>query len=208
MINNLFSSFDPINKSINPLILYWLVIFAAIKIPKKKKTSILLLTHKIITKKKKIKTSKTSIKWIFLTVIWINLYSLTPFSWSFTSNIIFNLFIIIILYIPTSLLNLNKWIKFREHIVPKSTPLPLIPPIVLIETTGWIIRPITLIIRLSTNILSGHLIIHLIRSFIINLKKQNLIIPSILIICLIILETIVSLIQAFIIITLLRIYNE
>lgn len=47
------------------------------------------------------------------------------------------------------------------HIVPQGTPFILIPFIVLIESIRNIIRPGTLAIRLSANIIAGHLLLTL-----------------------------------------------
>jgi F-type H+-transporting ATPase subunit a len=47
------------------------------------------------------------------------------------------------------------------HLIPQGTPTVLIPFIVLIETIRNIIRPGTLAIRLSANIIAGHLLLTL-----------------------------------------------
>ncbi|WP_414887680.1 F0F1 ATP synthase subunit A, partial [Sphingomonas sp. Leaf339] len=47
------------------------------------------------------------------------------------------------------------------HLVPQGTPPVLIPFIVCIETIRNIIRPLTLAVRLSANIIAGHLLLTL-----------------------------------------------
>jgi F-type H+-transporting ATPase subunit a len=47
------------------------------------------------------------------------------------------------------------------HLVPRGTPVVLIPFIVLIESIRILIRPITLAIRLMANIVAGHLLLSL-----------------------------------------------
>jgi len=48
------------------------------------------------------------------------------------------------------------------HLVPKGTPVLLIPFIVLIELVRGVIRPFTLAVRLAANIVAGHLILVLV----------------------------------------------
>jgi len=47
------------------------------------------------------------------------------------------------------------------HLVPMGTPSVLIPLIVIIEITRNLIRPIALAVRLTANLIAGHLLIAL-----------------------------------------------
>lgn len=79
---------------------------------------------------------------------------------------------------------------------------------VIIETVRNLIRPITLSVRLIANIISGHLLIHLLSS--LGLIRSSIIVISILIMfILIVLETAVAIIQRFVFVTLISLYiNE
>merc|ERR1711936_472797 len=58
----------------------------------------------------------------------------------------------------------NQYNSLFAHLVPRGTPVALIPVIVIIETVSNIIRPGTLPIRLAANIVAGHLLLTLLGS--------------------------------------------
>jgi len=90
------------------------------------------------------------------------------------------------------------------HLVPMRTPGVLIPFIVLIETVRRVIRPLTLAIRLSANIIAGHLLLTLLGNQLANLRILGLIFPTE--IMLVGLEMAVSLIQAYVFTILITLY--
>jgi len=77
---------------------------------------------------------------------------------------------------------------------------------VLIEIVRNIIRPITLSVRLSANIVAGHLLIRLLGNFSL-ISKTNLLSSSITLLALTGLEIGVALIQAYVFITLITLYS-
>jgi F-type H+-transporting ATPase subunit a len=90
--------------------------------------------------------------------------------------------------------------------VPQGTPNVLIPFIILIESIRNIIRPITLTIRLTANIIAGHLLITLLSR--LGVKLINILIPLLLFIQLIllILESAVAIIQSYVFAILVTLY--
>jgi len=91
------------------------------------------------------------------------------------------------------------------HLVPKSRPTALIFILVIIETLRILIRPITLALRITANIVAGHVILNIIGSIILHLRISNIIIINFIII-INILELIVAFIQAYVIVILLNNY--
>jgi F-type H+-transporting ATPase subunit a len=94
------------------------------------------------------------------------------------------------------------------HLVPQGTPSVLMPFIVLIETIRNIIRPGTLAVRLSANIIAGHLLLTLlgntgnsISSFIISI----LILTQLLLLSL---ESAVAIIQSYVFTILRTLYSR
>lgn len=92
-----------------------------------------------------------------------------------------------------------------SHLVPSGTPVQLMNFIVLIETVRNLIRPITLSVRLSANMVAGHLLISLLGRFCL-LRVGNLL-SFPLILALSVLELGVSFIQAYVLITLVTLYS-
>jgi ATP synthase subunit 6 len=57
---------------------------------------------------------------------------------------------------------------FLVHLVPSGSPFALSPFIALLEVISCLIRPVSLSVRLISNIIAGHLLLGLIGSFCIN----------------------------------------
>lgn len=94
------------------------------------------------------------------------------------------------------------------HLVPQGTPSVLIPFIVLIETISNVIRPGTLAVRLSANIIAGHLLLTLLGN---TGNSISTILVSILIftqLLLLILESAVAIIQAYVFTILSTLYSR
>jgi F-type H+-transporting ATPase subunit a len=95
------------------------------------------------------------------------------------------------------------------HLIPQSTPLVLIPVIVLIETTRNLIRPATLAIRLTANIIAGHLLITLLGNQVAN--NENMVTEPIMLlipILLLTLEFAVAIIQSYVFSVLVTLYSS
>jgi len=94
------------------------------------------------------------------------------------------------------------------HLVPQRTPGVLIPFIVLIETIRNVIRPGTLAVRLTANIIAGHLLITLLGNQ--TAEASGLILTSLILIqiLLLTLERAVALIQSYVFAVLSTLYSR
>lgn len=222
MISNLFSIFDPRTNIFN-LSLNWLRTFIGILflpfsywfIPNRH----YILWNFII--------NKLHIE--FKTLLRINRFNGSTFIFiSLFSFILFNNFLGLFPYIFTSTshltislsISLTLWLRFIIygwinntqhifiHLIPQGTPSILIPFIVLIETISNIIRPITLAVRLTANIIAGHLLLTLLRRRRNNLNNYLLIILILIQILLLILESAVAIIQSYVISILSTLYSS
>lgn len=88
--------------------------------------------------------------------------------------------------------------RFLAHLVPVGTPYVLMPFMVLIEFIRNIIRPITLSVRLAANLVAGHLLITLIRAPAVSVRYSILFILIRALYLLIVLESAVAFIQAYV----------
>nr|AWN56362.1 ATP synthase F0 subunit 6 [Pheidole tristis] len=95
------------------------------------------------------------------------------------------------------------------HLTPQGTPIPLMPFMVIIESISLIIRPITLSIRLTANMIAGHLLLSLLGSsgqLISSFILMNIMMFSQIL--LYILEISVSMIQAYVFSILSTLYSS
>lgn len=100
---------------------------------------------------------------VFLVVF--NGSSLTPFRFSITAYFWSNILITIILCGLIIGLKFSKFfIKFLSSIVPLGCPIFLWGLLANLEVTRILIQPFTLALRLSCNLIAGHVMLHLIRA--------------------------------------------
>nr|YP_010535367.1 ATP synthase F0 subunit 6 [Amblyomma hebraeum]QLD96937.1 ATP synthase F0 subunit 6 [Amblyomma hebraeum]QLD96950.1 ATP synthase F0 subunit 6 [Amblyomma hebraeum]UYB77928.1 ATP synthase F0 subunit 6 [Amblyomma hebraeum] len=219
MMNNLFSIFDPStsnNFSLNWLsLMIWMFI---IPFPFWISSSLFLTSWKILLKKlfqevsnnisnRKIKNLFFFLV-IFLVIFFSNFLGLFPFLFTPSSHLVFTMFYSFPIWFSFIIFSLiNKFNKVMTHLVPMGSPMALSVFMVLIETVSNLIRPLTLSIRLTANMISGHLLIHLLSSMMMELNFFFLML--LIMVMLLILETAVALIQSFVFITLISLYiNE
>lgn len=222
MITNLFSVFDPSSSLFN-ISLNWtrtflgLIIIPSIYwfIPSRYTifwNNILLTLHKEF--KTLLGTSGHNGRtFIFISlfslIIFNNFIGLFPYIFTRTRHITLTLTLALPLWFSFILYG---WINHTQHIfahlVPQGTPAVLIPFIVCIETIRNIIRPGTLAVRLSANIIAGHLLLTLLG----NTGPQiSYIIINLLIIsqiALLILESAVAIIQSYVFAVLRTLYSR
>ena len=101
----------------------------------------------------------------FTIIIFNNVLGLLPYIFTASRHLVFTLSLAVPAWLALMLFGwLNNSSNLLAHLTPQGTPVPLIPFIVLIETIRNLIRPGTLAVRLSANIIAGHLLIVLLSS--------------------------------------------
>lgn len=147
---------------------------------------------------------------LFILIIINNFLGLFPYIFTSSRHLRFCLSLSLTIWISIILFRILNYINdFLSHLTPQGTPYILIPFIVIIESIRLIIRPFTLAIRLTANIIAGHLLLSLLGSS-GQLINNFLILIIILIsqLLLLILELSVSIIQAYVFSILSTLYRR
>lgn len=146
---------------------------------------------------------------LFSFILFNNFLGLFPYIFTRTSHLTLSLSISLPLWLRFILYGwINNYQHIFAHIIPQGTPNILIPFIVIIETIRNIIRPGTLAVRLTANIIAGHLLITLLRRTGSNIPYYLIIFLVIIQILLLILESAVAIIQSYVIAILSTLYSR
>lgn len=95
--------------------------------------------------------------------------------------------------------------------IPSGVPTLLLPFLVIIEIISHLAKIFSLSIRLFANMMSGHVLLHILTGFVLDLAKGNflfIIAPLTLIMSIVLLEYGIACLQAYVFITLMAIYFE
>nr|AAT72171.1 ATP synthase F0 subunit 6 [Hydrobates pelagicus] len=186
-------------------------------IPNRLSTLQLWLSH-LITKQLMTPLNKKGHKWaLILTslmamLLMINLLGLLPYTFTPTTQLSMNMALAFPLWLATLLTGLrNQPSASLGHLLPEGTPTPLIPALIMIETTSLLIRPLALGVRLTANLTAGHLLIQLISTATTALlftMPTVSIITTLILLLLTILEVAVAMIQAYVFVLLLSLYLQ
>lgn len=136
---------------------------------------------------------------IFIFILSANLLGMLPYSFTVTSHISITLALATIIFIFITLYGFYKHgLHFLSLFMPKGTPLWLAPLIILIELFAYLARPVSLSLRLSANMVAGHVLLKVIAGFIIMLSVYLKWVPIPLMVILIGFEFFVAILQAYI----------
>nr|UGS80208.1 ATP synthase F0 subunit 6 [Dagualachesilloides caliensis] len=221
MMTNLFSVFDP--SSIFNLSLNWLSSFIVFLVtpyifwllPSKMNLvwkSIIFILHnefKVLIGNKYINMGN-SLMFIslFSMILFSNVFGLFPYIFTSTSHMVMTMAMSLPLWISFMLYGwFNHTMHMFSHLIPQGTPAILMPFMVYIELISNVIRPGTLAVRLSANMIAGHLLLTLLGN---TGSKMSILMINILIITqilLLILETAVAFIQSYVFAILSTLYS-
>nr|YP_009417620.1 ATP synthase F0 subunit 6 [Durgades nigropicta]ARX63970.1 ATP synthase F0 subunit 6 [Durgades nigropicta] len=215
-MTNLFSTFDPCTGTFS---LNWMsatLIMAILPmkfwiLPNKQFVLINLIMN-ILNKEIKMlmKYKGTSIMFIsiFMLIMINNMMGLMPYIFTASSHLTYSLTLALPMWVGMMLYGwINKTNKMFIHMVPTGTPNMLMPFMVLIETISNMIRPGSLAVRLTANMIAGHLLMSLLGN---NCSKSSLMLMLCMsiFIMLMMFEAAVAMIQAYVFMTLSTLYSS
>nr|YP_009918389.1 ATP synthase F0 subunit 6 [Hirundo aethiopica]ADI46422.1 ATPase subunit 6 [Hirundo aethiopica]QLX47614.1 ATP synthase F0 subunit 6 [Hirundo aethiopica]USF12819.1 ATP synthase subunit 6 [Hirundo rustica rustica]USF13040.1 ATP synthase subunit 6 [Hirundo rustica rustica] len=149
---------------------------------------------------------------LMMFLLLINLLGLLPYTFTPTTQLSMNLALAFPLWLATLLTGLRNQPSISlGHLLPEGTPTPLIPALILIETTSLLIRPLALGVRLTANLTAGHLLIQLISTATVALfstMPMVSLLTLMVLFLLTILEVAVAMIQAYVFVLLLSLYLQ
>nr|QKI36928.1 ATP synthase F0 subunit 6 [Rigidipenna inexpectata] len=177
----------------------------------------LWLIHSI-TKHFMLPLNKKGHKWaliltsVMMFLLMINLLGLLPYTFTPTTQLSMNMALAFPLWLATMLTGLRNQPSISlGHLLPEGTPTPLIPALILIETTSLFIRPLALGIRLTANLTAGHLLIQLISTAtttLLPIMPPISLLTALILLLLTTLEVAVAMIQAYVFTLLLSLYLQ
>nr|AXS65123.1 ATP synthase F0 subunit 6 [Monotomidae sp. KM-2017] len=219
MMANLFSSFDPstnLNLSMNWLStliglmiippMFWLI---PSRFHMLWNTIILTLHKEFKILINKSNGSTLIFISLFSLILFNNFLGLFPYIFTSTSHMTMTLALALPLWLSFMLFGwINNTIHMLAHLIPSGTPPVLMPFMVCIETISNIIRPGTLAVRLSANMIAGHLLMTLLGNTGPSMSLMMINILIIVQILLLVLESAVSIIQSYVFTVLSTLYSS
>nr|YP_010491886.1 ATP synthase F0 subunit 6 [Blenina donans]UWM92672.1 ATP synthase F0 subunit 6 [Blenina donans] len=146
---------------------------------------------------------------MFSFILFNNFLGLFPYIFTSTSHLTLSLSISLPLWLSFMIYG---WINNSQHMfihmIPQGTPSILMPFMVLIETISNIIRPGTLAVRLTANMIAGHLLMTLLSGTGPSMSNYFIMILIMIQIMLLILESAVAVIQSYVIAILSTLYSS
>nr|AXS66224.1 ATP synthase F0 subunit 6 [Tenebrionoidea sp. 4 KM-2017] len=218
MMMNLFSSFDPttsLNSSLNwtsTLIGIMIIPISFWVIPSRMTilwSKIFSTLHKEFKILMPTKGSTLIFISLFTFILMNNFLGLFPYIFTSTSHMTLSLSLALPLWLTFMLFGwINNALHMFAHLVPQGTPAALMAFMVCIETISNIIRPGTLAVRLSANMIAGHLLLILLGNTGPMLSTMMINLLIIVQILLLMLEFAVSIIQSYVFAILSTLYSS
>nr|QAX91198.1 ATP synthase F0 subunit 6 [Parrhinotermes aequalis] len=223
MMANLFSIFDPTTNMSN-IPLNWsstmlgmlMIPMSLWLIPSRNNMAMNILFNKLHNEMKTIlgkgemnKGNSFIFISLFTMILMNNFLGLFPYIFTSTSHLTLTMTLALPLWMSFMLFGwINNMNHMFEHLVPQGTPSTLMPFMVVIETISNLIRPGTLAVRLTANMIAGHLLLTLLGNNGPTLNNTLLTVLIIAQILLLILESAVAVIQSYVFAILSALYSS
>nr|YP_010602038.1 ATP synthase F0 subunit 6 [Kapsa arca]WAM61628.1 ATP synthase F0 subunit 6 [Kapsa arca] len=214
-MTNLFSMFDPSTgifslNWISTLIFLMIIPLNFWLFPNKINFMFMKITNTLVKEMNMLMPYKgTSLVMIslFMFILINNVMGLLPYLFTSSSHLVYSLAMSLPIWISLMMYGwINKYNTMFSHTLPMGTPPILMPFMVMIETISNLIRPGSLSVRLTANMIAGHLLMSLLGN---NSSSMVLIISLMLIyLVLMVFELAVAIIQSYVFLTLSTLYSS
>nr|AVJ52331.1 ATP synthase F0 subunit 6 [Odontotarsus robustus] len=146
---------------------------------------------------------------LFMFILTNNAMGLLPYVFTSSSHLVFTMTLALPLWLSIMLFGwINHTNHMFTHLVPMGTPAVLMPFMVLIETISNLIRPGSLAVRLTANMIAGHLLMSLLGNNSVNTSSIILMFIMSVQMLLMLFETAVAIIQAYVFSVLSTLYTS
>lgn len=103
---------------------------------------------------------------LFIVILMGNVLGLIPYSFTYTSHIIVTAALAMLIFFAVLIFGIIKnGLSFFKLFAPTGLPVWLLPIIIPIELISFLVRPITLSVRLFANMMAGHLMLKVFAGF-------------------------------------------
>lgn len=137
---------------------------------------------------------------LFTFILICNILGMTPYSFTATSQVAVTLSLAMVSFTTVTIFAIwrNGVLGFFHMFLPSGVPMWMAPIIFFIEFFSFLIRPITLSVRLFANMVAGHVLLKVVAGFIISLGIIFGTLPFLFSVIMIGFETFVAVLQAYI----------
>ena len=103
---------------------------------------------------------------LFSFILFSNLLGLIPYSFTATSHLVMNLSLSTAILFGVTIIGFQRHgLKFFALFLPSGTPLALVPLLVILELVSYLSRVFSLGVRLTANMIGGHVLLKIISTF-------------------------------------------
>jgi F-type H+-transporting ATPase subunit a len=143
---------------------------------------------------------------LFMFVLFGNLVGMVPYTFTFTSHIAVTFAMALVIFAGVTLIAVARHgLHFFSYFAPKGVPWIMLLLLVPIEVVSYLIRPMTLSIRLFANMMAGHTMLFIFAGFVSALGIFG-VLPLVFNMGFILLEFLVAVLQAYVFTILTCIY--
>ena len=142
---------------------------------------------------------------IFMIVFLGNSLGLVPYAFTYTSHLIVTATLALLVFVCVCVIGIARHGRhFFSLFVPPGVPWPMLPLIVPIEVLSFLIRPVTLSVRLFANMMAGHILLKVIAGFAVGFLALGVtgmalgILPTLFNVVLIGFELLIAFLQAYV----------